>query len=943
MAGRIEVGQGYVTIIPSLKGIRGKITSELKPAAEEAGKQAGKSIEQGISDGAAKGSKEAAKSLEDAVPKAAETAGKKAGDGIAKGMRSPAQKASDEVAKDVQKRLSDGFSKIGERMSGLGSGIKSSLSWVKGIYSDALGDIGQQISGSSVGKALSGIAQSIGSALTTATGTVKGVVSFVGTAFGGMAKAVGNTLRGIGDVAKAGFSLVKDAASAVITPVVGVFKGLVGQIGSVLGSIGKVVGPAFSAVAKAAGAAMAGAGAAVGAIAKQSLDAYGDFEQLQGGVKLALGDKVWSTVEQRSQQAFSNMQISQNDYLEKVNSMATGLREALGGKGHEQEAADLADRVIRTQADIVSAMGITQEAADNAFSGIMKGNFMMLDNLNLDIKPTKEGMQEVIDKMNEWNATQSDRTATDYQIDNLADCQAALADYVEYMGLSGYATSEGASTIQGSVSKMKAAWTDWVGELGKSDGDMGRVTANLAESVQDVVGNVTPVLANAVGAVFEQMPEVVMTVGPQLGEALVSVLDSATGGMATRAREFARPVTDALMGAFEGLGTWVSAHGDALSGIWDKLGSVGGQGMEMAGAAIGVIADALAGLADGALPIVSAGLDLLSGVLDAAAGAWQVLSAAVQPVAEALAPVGEAISGKLCSALSDLGGWLSSLDFAGFASGVSTAVQGVVDFVTGCLENVKAFFSEVGTFLSDPVGYIQSSLAGMATSTDVVSSSFSGTASDVSASAASMAASVEGVNAATLQDKTASFGADGNVVTGAATTAVKGATAATAALSGKSVTVSASGNVITGGISSTIWGVKSAIDSLYSKTVDVVTRYSSTGSSTAPGQAAGAVIPRHADGFIATKATLTDTGWIGEAGAEAVYSHGGSTGIFPLTNRRFTGPFASEIADQVARRSSGGNTYIINGITVSPESAMARAMDETFEQARRYAGMGRRR
>ena len=46
MAGRIEVAQGYITIIPSLRGVRQKIDAELKPAAPAAGRQAGEAIEQ---------------------------------------------------------------------------------------------------------------------------------------------------------------------------------------------------------------------------------------------------------------------------------------------------------------------------------------------------------------------------------------------------------------------------------------------------------------------------------------------------------------------------------------------------------------------------------------------------------------------------------------------------------------------------------------------------------------------------------------------------------------------------------------------------------------------------------------------------------------------------------------------------------------------------------
>ena len=66
-------------------------------------------------------------------------------------------------------------------------------------------------------------------------------------------------------------------------------------------------------------------------------------------------------------------------------------------------------------------------------------------------------------------------------------------------------------------------------------------------------------------------------------------------------------------------------------------------------------------------------------------------------------------------------------------------------------------------------------------------------------------------------------------------------------------------------------------------------------------------IPRHADGGmagIASAPTLTNVGWVGEAGAEA---------IIPLTNRRYVRPFAQAVAAEMggaSTRSSYVNVYL---------------------------------
>lgn len=234
------------------------------------------------------------------------------------------------------------------------------------------------------------------------------------------------------------------------------------KVGQVIGNVASGIGKTVVAVSKVAIAGVIAASTAVGALTTMSVNAYGDFEQLVGGAELLFGD-AFATVQKNAQEAYSTVQMSQNEYLQQVNGFAIGLKTALGG--NEQAAADLSHKIIKAEADIVAATGNSQEAVQNAFNGIMKSNYTMLDNLQLGITPTKEGMQEVIDKVNEWNTANGN--ATSYMIDNLADCQAALVDYVEMQGLAGYAANEAAGTIQGSLAAIKASWQNLV--VGLSD------------------------------------------------------------------------------------------------------------------------------------------------------------------------------------------------------------------------------------------------------------------------------------------------------------------------------------------------------------------------------------------------------------------------------------------------------------------------------------------
>lgn len=222
-------------------------------------------------------------------------------------------------------------------------------------------------------------------------------------------------------------------------------------------------------------------------VGKAAYTSYARYEQLAGGAQLMFGD-AYDFVAEKARNAYKSVQMSQNDYLQQVNGFATGLKTALGG--NVQAAAELADKVITAEADVVAATGNTQEAVQNAFNGIMKSNFTMLDNLQLGITPTKEGFQQLIDKVNEWNAENGEATA--YTIDNLADCQAALVDYIEMQGLAGYAANEAAGTIEGSTASMKAAWQNLATGMADSNADMEGLTQDFVDSVFTAGKNIVP-------------------------------------------------------------------------------------------------------------------------------------------------------------------------------------------------------------------------------------------------------------------------------------------------------------------------------------------------------------------------------------------------------------------------------------------------------------------
>ncbi len=139
---------------------------------------------------------------------------------------------------------------------------------------------------------------------------------------------------------------------------------------------------AMGATVKAVGAATAAAGAAVGAIVKNSVEQYAEYEQLVGGLETMFEDLSWD-VEQNANQAFKTAGLSANEYMETVMGFSAALNASLKeNEGNIARAADVSDQIIRDMSDNANKMGTSMESIQNAYSGFAKQNYTMLDNLN---------------------------------------------------------------------------------------------------------------------------------------------------------------------------------------------------------------------------------------------------------------------------------------------------------------------------------------------------------------------------------------------------------------------------------------------------------------------------------------------------------------------------------------------------------------------------------
>lgn len=364
------------------------------------------------------------------------------------------------------------------------------------------------------------------------------------------------------------------------------------------------------------------------AVTKQAIDAYAEYEQLVGGSKLMFGD-AYDYIADKAQNAFNTVQLSQNEYLQQVNGFATGLKTALGD--NEQAAAELADRIVTAEADVVAATGNSREAVENAFNGIMRSNYTMLDNLQLGITPTKEGFQSLIDSVNAWNAEHG--KATQYTIDNVADAQSALIDYIEMQGLSGYAGEEAATTIQGSTAMMKAAWQNMLVGIADDTADFGTLIDNLVESVGTAAENILPRVETALNGITQ----LVGALAPKIAEALPSMLQSLLPSLIQGATNLVVALANALPSIITVLVKQIpTIVNGLLTAIPLILTALSESAPELIDTVVEVLIQVVQSLIDNAPMIIMAAIELINQLIVGIVGAIPKLVDALPQIIQSL-------------------------------------------------------------------------------------------------------------------------------------------------------------------------------------------------------------------------------------------------------------------------------------------------------------------
>ena len=414
-------------------------------------------------------------------------------------------------------------------------------------------------------------------------------------------------------------------------------------------------------------------GAVKGAFSS-TIDEGAKLQQSIGGIETLFKDSA-GTVKNYAQQAFETAGVSANTYMENVTSFSASLISSLGGD--TAKAAELANTAMVDMSDNANKMGTDMEYITQTYQSLARGNYAMLDNLKLGYGGTKSEMERLMKDAEKL-------TGEHYTVGDFADTVKAIHAVQESLGITGTTAREASTTLSGSFSSMKAAWTDFKGNLADGELDITPSLQGLARTTSTFLfGNFIPMVTN----VLSKLPQAFSTLMDSMGEELQKGLKQIAPNLDIDIVGAFKNIKAAAQMAFNPLfvanfKAALGNVGEALQSIWSTFNNVTSGGFAWTLTISNAISALMGTIASGA-KIVKQFMDSFSQT-----GAMQAIKNAIDSVITAWTTLTWAVGD--ASIWSTLGTVIGNV-----AKVIAQVVQAIADFISRLDPSVVKGFTNV--------------------------------------------------------------------------------------------------------------------------------------------------------------------------------------------------------------------------------------------------------
>jgi hypothetical protein len=307
-----------------------------------------------------------------------------------------------------------------------------------------------------------------------------------------------------------------------------------------LKSIGQKLGNGLKTAAKVGTAAVGVASAAITALTTQAVNSFAEYEQLAGGAQKIFNDMDYSKIATDANNAYKELGLSANQYLAVINDVGATFAATMG----DEAGYEAAKTGLKAISDYASGTGKNVDELSQKFTLITRSTSSyqsIADQFSGILPATSAGFLEqaqaagiLSDKYTQLTEVPID----EYQAAVSQMLQQGVAD----LGLANNTMNEAFSTLSGSLSMAKGAWSNLVTGLADDSADLDMLIGNFVESVGAVATQLIPKIGTALNGasklvrdlipvIVQEIPVLIEKNLPILAEAAISIIQSLVDGI----------------------------------------------------------------------------------------------------------------------------------------------------------------------------------------------------------------------------------------------------------------------------------------------------------------------------------------------------------------------------------------------------------------------------
>ena len=307
-----------------------------------------------------------------------------------------------------------------------------------------------------------------------------------------------------------------------------------------VGNFASKLGKGLATAGKAAGAALGVAAAGVTALTTQAVNNFAEYEQLAGGAQKIFDQMDYFKIANDANNAYKELGLSANQYLAVINDVGATFAATMG----DEAGYEAAKTGLKAISDYASGTGKNVDELSQKFTLITRSTSSyqsIADQFSGILPATSAGFLEQAQAAGVLSNSYTQLTEVpidEYQAAVSQMLQQGVAD----LGLANNTMNEAFSTLSGSLSMAKGAWSNLVTGLADDSADLDMLIGNFVESVGAVATNLIPKISTALNGasklvrdlipvIVQEIPVLIEENLPVLAEAAISIIQSLVDGI----------------------------------------------------------------------------------------------------------------------------------------------------------------------------------------------------------------------------------------------------------------------------------------------------------------------------------------------------------------------------------------------------------------------------